>query len=192
MADRFDPPPSPEDEAHEDPPPRVIHLSLHSSGDAPLDQGFGGGDRSHGFVNFLDSALDSARAPSASPALLQSVARADEGNGPAAQARPAESILQSVARADEGNGPTAQAMPAEGITGDENPASAELPPAAHPTPASVPPESVFHAKGGNIKSTAGHAKEGNGRSTGDNGCSEVAGDLLSGISPLSSVNFFPP
>ena len=110
-----------------------------------------------------------ARAPSASPALLQSVARADEGNGPAAQARPAE-----------------------GITGDENPASAELPPAAHPTPAAVPPESVFHAKGGNIKSTAGHAKEGNGRSTGDNGCSEVAGDLLSGIAPLSSVNFFPP
>ena len=91
MADRLDPPPSPEDVPHEDPPPRVIHLSLLSSGDAPLDPGFGGGERSHGFGNFLDSAFDSARASSASPALLQSVARADEGNGPAAQARPAES-----------------------------------------------------------------------------------------------------
>ena len=177
MADRFDPPPSPEDEAHEDPPPRVIHLSLHSSGDAPLDQGFGGGDHSHGFLNFLNSALDSARAPSASPALLQSVARADEGNGPAAQARPAESILQSDACADEGNGPAAQARPAEGITGDEDPSSAELPPAAHPASAAVPPESVFHATGGNIGSTAGHAKEGNGRAAGDNGCAEV-GNLL--------------
>ena len=121
MADRHDPPPSPEDVPHEDHPPRVIHLSLLSSAEAPLDQRLGGGDR---------------------------VARADEGNVPAAQARPAESILQSVARADKGNGPAAQARPAEGITGDENPASAELPPAAHPTPAAVPPERVFHAKGG--------------------------------------------
>ena len=108
MADRLDPPPSPEDVPHEDPPPRVIHLSLLSSGEAPLDQGLGGGDRSHGFGIFLDSALDSfrhsaegnvrasARAPAASAALLQSVARADEGNGPAAQGRPAQGTMGAI------------------------------------------------------------------------------------------------